>query len=133
MKLTVLVQNTFLNMLTPIPRVSGNILSSKTSKTSLLSQSLRSLYLSAFSISPLSLSLCFLNLSALSISPLSQSLCSLYLSTPISLSALSYLSLLTLSFSLSLFLSLSLSLGVMEDRMVPDTIGIGVNMLRYVF
>ena len=30
------------------------------------------------------------------------------------------------------FLS-SLSLGVMEDRMVPDTIGIGVNMFRNVF
>ena len=32
-----------------------------------------------------------------------------------------------------LIMTLKSNLGVLEDRMVPDTIGIGVNMLRYVF
>ena len=76
-----------------------------------------------------SLSLSYVSLSALSLSALSLSLLSL------SLLSLSALSLSALSLYLSLFLSLlslTLSLGVLEDRMVSDTIGIGVNMLRYV-
>ena len=93
MKLTVLVQNTFLCILTLIPMVSGTIRSSMTPRERERDRRER---------------------------------------REREKRALSICSLHSLSLSLSL-LSLFLSLGVMEDRMVPDTIGISVNMHRNVF